>query len=117
MLRKLGPFWVFLLIFALAIVYMPGFTKYLKLKRKETELSTEIKRLNSEIKKLRDEEHLLKTDVSHLEQVVREELGLVKPGETVIKVVEEEAPNAEVNPSKPKTQNSPKTPAGFTQTQ
>ena len=97
MFRRLTPFWIFLILFALSVVYLPGFTKYLKLKRRETELSSEIDRLNSAIKKLRQEERLLKTDVSRLEQVMREELGLVKPGEIVVKVVEEEIP--ENNPS------------------
>lgn len=92
MFRRLAPYWIFLIIFSAGIIYLPGATKYLKLKRKEADLTNEITRLNSEIKKLKKEEHLLKTDLSRLEQVVREELGLVKPGEIVVKVVEEEAP-------------------------
>ncbi len=105
MFRRLGPFWLFLIIFAVGLIYLPGATKYLKLKRKEVELTNEITRLNSEIKQLKQEEHLLKTDVTRLEQVVREELGLVKPGEIVVKVVEEEVPN-------PKdVQQTPKTPS------
>lgn len=90
MFRRLGPFWLFLIVFAVGLIYLPGATKYLKLKHKEAELTSEITRLSSEIKKLRQEEHLLKTDITRLEQVVRQELGLVKPGEIVIKVVEEE---------------------------
>lgn len=92
MFRRLASYWIFLIVFVIGIIYLPGATKYLKLKRKETELTNEISRLNTQIKKLRQEEHLLKTDLSRLEQVVREELGLVKPGEIVVKVVEEEAP-------------------------
>lgn len=91
-LRRLNPFWFFLIVFALGIIYLPGLTQYLKLKRTETDLTAEISRLNREIEKLKQEERLLKTDVTHLERVMREELGLVKPGETVIKVVEEEVP-------------------------
>ena len=92
MFKRLNPLWAVLVIFALAIVYLPGLTKYLKLKRKEVELGEEINRLKTEISKLRKEEHLMKTDIGRLEQVVREELGLVKPGEKVIKVIEEEVP-------------------------
>ncbi len=92
MLRRFGPFGLFLLLFIGMLIYMPGATKYLKLKRKEVELTTEITRLNKDIKKLKEEERLLKTDVSRLEQVAREELGLVKPGEIVVRVVEEEVP-------------------------
>ncbi len=96
LLKRLSPFWLFLIVFAVGMIYLPGVTKYLKLKRKETELSTEINRLSSDIKKLKEEEHLLKTDLTQLEQVVREELGLVKPGEIVVKVVEEESPDQKV---------------------
>ena len=100
MFKRLAPYWLFLIIFLAGIVYLPGATKYLKLKRKEAELTNEISHLNTEIKKLKQEEQLLKTDLSRLEQVVREELGLVKPGEIVVKVVEEEAPA-------PKAQKAP----------
>ena len=93
MFRRLVPFWLFLIVFAVGIIYLPGAAKFLKLKRKESELTSEITRLNAEIKKLREDERLLKTDLSRLEQVVREELGLVKPGEIVVKVVEEEVPD------------------------
>ena len=93
MFRRLSPFWLFLIVFVVGMIYLPGVTKYLKLKRKETELTTEINRLSSDIKKLKEEEHLLKTDLTQLEKVVREELGLVRPGEIVVKVVEEDVPD------------------------
>ena len=96
---RFTPLWIFLLIFILGVVYLPGFTKYRKLKRKELELHHEVEFLKAEVAKLGQEERLLKTDLTRLEEVVREELGLVKPGETVIKVVEEEVP-AEPNSSK-----------------
>ena len=93
MLIRLGSFWVFLIIFILGVIYLPGAAKYIKLKRKENELSRQIANLQSEIKKLQNEEHLLKTDLNHLEQEVRKVLGLVKPGEIVVKVIEEEVPS------------------------
>ena len=89
-MKRLTPLWIFILIFIAAIVYLPGLSKYLKLKRKEVELGREIERLKTQIIELKKEEHLLKTDLARLEEVVREELGLVKPGEIVVKVVEEE---------------------------
>ena len=103
MLRRFGPIWLFLIVFAIGIIYLPGATKYLKLKRRELELTSEISRLSGEIKKMKDEEHLIKTDLSRLEQVVREELGLVKPGEIVVKVVEEEAPVQTKTPAETKS--------------
>ncbi len=94
-MKRLTPVWIFILVFAAGAIYLPGLSKYMKLKRKEDELSQTIARLQTEIETLKKEEHLLRTDVTHLEQVVREELGLVKPGEVIYKVVEEEPPPEE----------------------
>lgn len=101
MLIRLGSFWIFLILFILGVIYLPGAAKYVKLKRKENELSRQITNLQSEIKKLQHQEHLLKTDLQHLEQEVREVLGLVKPGEIVVKVIEEEVPAKTPQPSNP----------------
>ncbi len=98
-MKRLTPLWFFIFILAAAAVYLPGLSKYLKLKQKETELQYEIERLQTQITQLENDEYLLKTDMTRLEQVVREELGLVKPGETVIKVVEEEAPQKPAEPA------------------
>ena len=91
-MRRLTPLWFLVVILAVAIIYLPGLSKYLKLKRKDSDLEREVNRLESEIARIQKEEHLLKTDLTRLEEVVREELGLVKPGEIVYKVVEEEVP-------------------------
>ena len=91
-MRRIPFFWIFIFVIAAGIIYLPSFSKYLRLKRKEIELSREIKYLQGQIERLEEEEHLLKTDVTRLEEVVREELGLVKPGEIVVKVIEEETP-------------------------
>ena len=91
-MRRFTPLWFLILALIIAIIYLPGLSKYLKLKRKDTDLEREVKRLESEIARIKEEEHLLKTDLTRLEEVVREELGLVKPGEIVYKVVEEEVP-------------------------
>ena len=99
-MRRLIPLLIFVLIFGAAAIYLPGISKYLNLRRKETDLSHEIERLQSQVAQLEREEHLLKTDMTRLEQVVREELGLVKPGETVIRVVEQESPQPEALPAK-----------------
>lgn len=95
-MRRLTPFWILILIVALSAIYLPGLSKYVTLKRRETELKREMDRLKSEIARLQEEERLLKTDLTRLEQVVREELGLVKPGEVVLKVVEEEVAGPEI---------------------
>jgi len=91
-MRRLTPLLVLVLIVILAVIYLPGLSKYLRLKRKDADLEREVKRLEAEISRIEEEGRLLKTDLTRLEEVVREELGLVRPGETVYKVVEEEVP-------------------------
>ena len=100
-MRRFAIIWVLLAIFILGVVYLPGYTKYHRLKNKELELQREIESLKTEITDLNREEKLLKTDMTRLEEVVREELGLVKPGETVIRVVEEEVPEKSESPQPP----------------
>ena len=91
-MKRLTPVWIFILVFAAGAIYLPGLSKYMKLKRKDDELGQTIARLQAEINAMQKEEYLLRTDVARLEQVVRQELGLVKPGEVIYKVVEEELP-------------------------
>ncbi|MBI4358508.1 MAG: septum formation initiator family protein [Candidatus Omnitrophica bacterium] len=100
-MRRLMPLWIVILVLIVAVIYLPGASKYLRLKRREVELSREIERLKIQIAELKKEEHLLKTDLARLEEVVREELGLIKPGEIVVKVVEEEIPEAAVKETNP----------------
>ncbi|OGW80337.1 MAG: hypothetical protein A3G33_01150 [Omnitrophica bacterium RIFCSPLOWO2_12_FULL_44_17] len=76
-------------MFLAGAIYLPGISKYLILKQKEKKLEEDISRLKKQVRALNDEEQLLRTNLSRLEEVVREELGLVKPGEMVYKIVEE----------------------------
>jgi cell division protein FtsB len=72
------------------VLYLPGLSKYMKLRQQEKDLAVEILRLKTQIASLKEEETLIKTDLTKLEEVIREQLGLVKPGEIIYKVVEEE---------------------------
>lgn len=83
-------------------VYFPGVSRYRDLKIQEEALQDEVEDLNTKIKALTDERNLLKNDVTYLEKVIREELGLVKPGEIVYKFVNEPAPeDSELEVPKP----------------
>jgi cell division protein FtsB len=88
--RRFIPIWLVIIVFIATAIYLPGVSKYLKLKEKERDLDLQIQTLEAQIEEMRAEEHLIKTDLARLEEVVRKELGLVKPGEIVYKVVEEE---------------------------
>ena len=77
------------LVGAIAFFYFPGLSKYLRLKHQEERLGQDIADLKSRIADLQKEVNLIKTDTLHLEQVLRKEMGLVKPGEVVYKFVEQ----------------------------
>ncbi len=70
-------------------IYLPTLSRYQDLKTRQEGIEIQIKDLNSKLRDIREERDLLKNDVGYLEKVIREELGLVKPGEIVYKFVEE----------------------------
>jgi len=86
--------WIILLIAAILFLFFPSISQFLELKHQEEGLSREIADLKVKIADLEREEHLIKNDLSYLEDVIRKELGLVKPGEIVYKVVPEEVEEA-----------------------
>lgn len=88
----LGFFWI----------YFPTLSRYQDLKIEEERMKRELEDLDAKIKALQEERHLLKNDMEYLEKVIRRELGLVKPGEIVYKLVpEEETPAPETGTAPP----------------
>ena len=55
-----------------------------------TELEAQKKQLKAETDSLRQVLKLLESDIDFIERVAREDLGLVKPGEVIIPLPEEE---------------------------
>ena len=82
-------------------VYLPTLSRYRELKMQEEEIEREIGALEGKIEDLQEERDLLKTDKEYLERVIRDELGLAKPGEVVYKFVTEESPVATTPPELP----------------
>lgn len=87
-------------------LYLPSLTKYRDLKLKQEELDKQIEKLTEQITEIREERNLLKNDVEYLEKVIRDEMGLVKPGEIVYKFVQDDPggvilkkPNPEAPPA------------------
>ncbi|MFZ5801538.1 MAG: FtsB family cell division protein [Candidatus Omnitrophota bacterium] len=68
-------------------VYLPPLTRYRDLKQEEERILRQIAALDKKIESLEEERDLLKNDVHYIEKVIREELGLVKPGEIVYRFV------------------------------
>ena len=91
-------------------LYFPTLSRYQDLKIEEDRITRQLKELDAKIKDLEEERHLLKNDMEYLEKVIRKELGLVKPGEIVYKLVPEEetpaAPPPAVSAAPPPPQNS-----------
>ncbi|MGD8718343.1 MAG: septum formation initiator family protein [Candidatus Zixiibacteriota bacterium] len=96
------------LLFGL-LVYVFVFSRHGYLRRRE--LARDNARLSTEVEELRHENALLREELERLddpeavEKIAREELGLVKEGETVYRFVEkdEEAGTAEEDPETPVT--------------
>lgn len=88
--RLLRSVWFIAIVVALFFLYFPSLSKFLKLKRQEEGLDRQIAQLELKVKDLEKEAHLMKNEPGHLEQVMRKEMGLVKPGEVVYKVIPEE---------------------------
>jgi cell division protein FtsB len=77
----LGFFWI----------YFPAISRYRELKIQEEKITHDITELDQRIEGLLEERRLLKSDLNYLEKVIREELGLVKPGEIIYKMIPEAA--------------------------
>jgi len=75
--------------------YLPPLSRYHDLKIEEQRVKKQIEILDEKMLKMEEERDLLKNDVEYLEKVVREQLGLVKPGEVAYKFVETENPKTE----------------------
>ena len=100
MKRRFVVLWIIVgLLVLFAFLYLPGLSRYQELRQEEERISKELAELNHEITKLQEEKGLLQKDQAYLEKVVREELGLVRPGEMVYKLVPEgSGPKAKKNP-------------------
>ena len=83
------------------MIYLPGYSHYQELARKETHLEQQIESFHKKNAKMEKELQLLQTDVTYLEKVVRDRMGLVKPGEEVYKFIEEDEHESAVIPDAP----------------
>lgn len=80
---------VFVVAFALIIIYLPGFSKLQELRQKNRELEQEIAKTRQKNIALQEEKQRLENDLSSLEAVAREKMGVVRKGEIIYKIVPE----------------------------
>jgi cell division protein FtsB len=79
-------------------LYLPTLSRYRNLKMQQEQMERNIADLDEKIKALVEEKELLQNDVQYIEKVIRDEMGLVKPGEVVYKFVTDKI--------KPKNENA-----------
>jgi cell division protein FtsB len=78
-----------LLVLVLVVHDIFGTHGYLAMRRTEREIKkvqADLKQLNKENLQLEEEVRELKTDPHKIEKIARDELGLAKPGEVIIKI-------------------------------
>jgi len=88
-LRHYGGALLGLLLLALVVHDIFGTHGYLAMRRTEREINkvkSDIDRLNKENVQLEEEVIELKSDPHKIEKIARDELGLARPGEVIIKI-------------------------------
>jgi cell division protein FtsL len=88
-LRHYGPALLGLLVLVLVVHDIFGTHGFLAMHRTQQEIkkvNAEIDQLNKENFQLEQEVRELKTDPHKIEKIARDELGLAKPGEVIIKI-------------------------------
>jgi cell division protein FtsL len=88
-LRQHGRALLALLVLVLLVHDIFGTHGFLAMRRKQLEIkkvTTDLDQLNKENFQLEQEVRELKTDPRKIEKIARDELGLAKPGEVIIKI-------------------------------
>lgn len=82
-------FWLLALVFVLAVVFLPGYSKLQELKERNRSLESKIKRLNMENALLQQELKRIEGDAFYQEKIAREKMGVVRKGEIPVKILPE----------------------------
>jgi len=78
---------LFILTVVILALFLPSYSIMQDLKQKNQDYARRITALEEKNKKFEEERHLLQTDPEYIEKVGRETMGLIRPGETVYKIV------------------------------
>ena len=76
----------FVSIFGLVAIFLPGYSRYQGLIRKNTLLEERIKQLEFSNRSLEEEQKRLEEDMVYVEKVLRDKLKVVKKGEIIYKI-------------------------------
>ena len=69
----------------LVLIYGPAFLRWAELNARRDQLNLEVAELRRENQRLYEETRRLREDLSYAEAVARKELGMVRPGEKMVK--------------------------------
>jgi cell division protein FtsB len=78
---------LFVVTVVILVIFLPSYSTMQDLKQKNQEYAYRITALEEKNKQFEEEKRLLQTDPEYLEKVARATMGLVRPGETVYKIV------------------------------
>ncbi len=83
--KKMNRTKVLMVAAVVFIVFLPSFIKYQELGYKNRKLEERLIALGRETRRLEEEKRRLETDITYVEKRAREEMGLVRKGEIVLK--------------------------------
>ena len=86
MAKKKIIFVVILILIILLIAFLPGYTKLQDLISENNEMEKKIGELQNSIVELTKEKERLETDLTYIEKIAREKMGLVKKGEKKLEI-------------------------------
>jgi len=81
---------IFIILVILFLIFLPGFAKLQELKTKLAETEEKIRRAQRQNAILEQRIAQMQNNTAYLEMVARDKLGIVKKGETVLKIVRDD---------------------------
>lgn len=79
-----------LAVIGVVSLFYPQYASYAELQRRESGLQDECRHAQAQLQQLKQDQKSLVNDPHFVERVAREEFGLAKPGESVIKFIEDQ---------------------------
>ena len=83
--KKVGRRKLYIIIAIATVLFLPPFVKYEALQYKSRKIDEQIAQLKAENKRLEEEKLKLQTDIAYIEKRARENVGMVRRGEIVMK--------------------------------
>ena len=77
-------------IIMIGSMFYPQYKEYLELQERETALELEYRLEEEKLKLLKSNQEKMNSDAEFVERIAREDVGFAKPGETVIKFVDDQ---------------------------